>query len=522
MPYKMIIVDDEDVIRRGLAKMIDWNSLGFDVIAVLEDGDYAMKFIDEKQVDVVLSDIKMTNVSGLELAKYIFEKKPNIRVVLISGYKEFEFARQAIDYNVFKYLLKPTRIEEVKQIFRDLKFQLDMDIEQKEQMKNQLFSDISMGTLKDEDEIKRRIRLSGLDIDVYSSKCCIIDSYLPGYDCYLNESWEYGKDNFYTAICNFLRTDENDIYYIPLFILDDEIKVMAIARSNTGMDSFRLDLENHFQNVQDGMKAIFGLDLSIGSFIECENMLKAIRDGICLKTANRPRNLKGYENSCICHDGLLEQKKLFISYIDAGNFDAVSSLFKTIIKEMGQTEIKYVHEFIIDLFAKIGNKLSEVGVDIYVVTKGGFNYDTILKLKDIHDVLSWGLGILGEIVRYLERYRETIQKSSILKAKQYINENYSKDICLNDIADYVYLSPLYLSRLFKQQTGENFIDYLIRVRMEKSMELLRSSKYKVYEVGSLAGYKSIRHFSRLFKQYTGFTPAEYRQNLLGQDVTGIG
>ena len=102
----------------------------------------------------------------------------------------------------------------------------------------------------------------------------------------------------------------------------------------------------------------------------------------------------------------------------------------------------------------------------------------------------------------------------MLFRSEYINENYSLDFSLEDVADKVYLSAVYLSRLFKKMAGENFVDYLIRVRMNKAMELLQQPRFKAYEICEMVGYKNSRYFSRLFKQFTGFTPSEYRNNML--------
>lgn len=111
-------------------------------------------------------------------------------------------------------------------------------------------------------------------------------------------------------------------------------------------------------------------------------------------------------------------------------------------------------------------------------------------------------------------YRESSETDVIQKAREYIGNNLDKGISLDDVSDYVFLSPVYLSRMFKQKTGENFIDYLIKVRMEKAMEILEDRKYKVFEVSKMVGYNSTKYFFKAFKQYTGYTPTEYRNKIL--------
>lgn len=126
--YKLIIVDDEKKMRDGLAQYVDWNKMGFLVVGKFSDGREAAAFIENNPVDVVLSDIRMTFVSGIELAKQVFESGKNIKTVLISGYKEFEYARQAMQYKVVDYLLKPVSIGELEQIFIALKSSMDKEV----------------------------------------------------------------------------------------------------------------------------------------------------------------------------------------------------------------------------------------------------------------------------------------------------------------------------------------------------------------------------------------------------------
>lgn len=123
--YKLIIADDEALMRAGLYYRNDWNSIGFEVVAVLEDGSDVLEFLEEQRADVLLADISMYRVSGLEVAKVIREKYPWMKVVLLSVYQEFEYAREAVRCRVHEYLLKPVDYDKLKQVFEDIKLELD-------------------------------------------------------------------------------------------------------------------------------------------------------------------------------------------------------------------------------------------------------------------------------------------------------------------------------------------------------------------------------------------------------------
>ncbi|UKS27892.1 response regulator [Paenibacillus sp. HWE-109] len=125
--YKLIIVDDEERIRNGLKKFINWAGLGFDCVADFEDGADAMQYLQHHETDVVLTDIRMAQLSGIELARYVFEQRPRVKVVINSGYAQFEYAKRAIEYKVEHYLIKPTNVDEMRQVFTNIRTALDQE-----------------------------------------------------------------------------------------------------------------------------------------------------------------------------------------------------------------------------------------------------------------------------------------------------------------------------------------------------------------------------------------------------------
>lgn len=532
MPYKIIIVDDEKIIREGLANIMDWQSIGFEVVARLKDGREALEYIERNSVDVIVTDIKMTFVSGLEVAKYIYEQKPEIKVVLISGYKEFEFAQQAIKYNVEHYILKPTKLNELTAIFSDIKIKLDREAELRKQkqiekqyldevfplLKEQFFVDLFMGVLQDKEEIVKRIQLIGLDIDPEKSVCCFAAIKLVSYDEYVEKKWMYGKDKFHTAVKNYFEVQTDEIHYYPTYRVHDTLQSLILIPEKVDISDATAFIEQHFINIKSGFKELFDMEITL----EVQQSFKNIFEII---TKRKPIIPSGSNNSFMKminekeFNKLMEQQKLFMSYINAGNIKAVEALFDVFLKELAFTDARVIQNFVIDLFALLGNKLKDNGIDIYSATHWKFNYNEILVLNDIPEIRLWGKAMLNGISEYVSNSGKSSESNIIQKVKEYLNNNYSSDISLEDAADLVFLSPTYFSRIFKQQTGDNFIDYVVRLRIEKAKELLVDTQYKTYEISSLVGYKSARYFSKIFKGFTGFTPSEYRNSLCKGDET---
>lgn len=525
MHYSMIIVDDERNIREGLANFIDWRSMGFRVAATLEDGRDAIDFIKKNPVDVVLSDIKMNHVSGLEVAKYVCENHPFTKVAILSGYKEFEFAKQAMNFHVMHYLLKPTQLEEIRKTFSEIKLQLDKAKDDREYaererqqyreilplLREQFFSDLLMGALGNRDELRKRAALLELGFDPDDAGCCMAEIVIKNYNGYLDQSWEYGRDGLYAAIRNFLQIQRAGVSYFPVYKTGDTIPVLAIAMDRMEEDSLRRTVEECFREAATGMKTILGLDVDVG----INDIYTSIYSLARSRKAVTPlrRNLGNrLEDGLDTMDlkKLIEQQKLFVTLVSEGDGNAAVNLFNQVLDEIQCLDAELIVHFTRSLFNLLYGKLSELGLQ-WNIQLSELNERSP---GSTDEARRWAVQMIKKAGEYMDANKGVSECNAVQKAKEYIRENFYKDLSLEEVADSVYLSPVYFSRMFKQQTGENFTDYLIKVKMENAILLLKQPENKVYEVSSRVGYKSIKYFYKLFKKYTGFTPTEYRLNLM--------
>lgn len=425
MSYRIVIVDDEEDIREGLADLVDWRGLGYTVVARLEDGREALSFIQSHPVDVILTDIKMAFVSGLELAKYVYDHQYNIKTVLISGYKEFEFAKQALNYQVTHYLLKPTRLSEVHQVFRDVKAVLDKEKAEKESsldirsrneemlsmLRRQFFAELAAGTLAEREEIGRRLQFICLPASPDVSPCCFYSIRIPHDGPYpAPTAGDHDATRIFRFIQQAYRHEQDGIQHIPLLSEADAIRMAAIDLRGGFSDSTYMEemVTLHFESVKGRISAVLGKH--------------AVLEGV-----------QSYAR-------------------------------------------------LLDLVPAARSEPETVLNDCPPLSRGP---EPELRFDPL----------------------------AIRKAKSYIQEKYNQDISLEDVAEHVYLSPVYFSRLFKKQTGRNFTDYVTEIRILRAMEYLRQPRYKVYEISSIVGYKSTKYFYKLFKQYAGCTPTEYRNRL---------
>lgn len=524
MSYSLMIVEDEEIIREGLANFIDWVSIGFNVIGKMEDGREAQKYLENNPVDVVLTDIKMTFISGLDLAKYVYENELNTKVVIISGYKEFEYARQAVKYNVENYLLKPFDVDSVTPVFKKIKEELDDEqrkrINDQQEMKeyrdlipllrDQFFLDLLVGAIKDEEDINRKLKLLKFDLIPSKTMCNIINLYIKDQD----SNYKKGREEIYSSICNFIKGKREEIYYIPIRNnIHRVLQIITLCDQYTDQHRFNSSIIEYLDRVTGQVKNMLLVKVEYKMKYKFKCIYDLIGQGSRMNFMESNANKETNTLLPRQYDFLEEQQKLFLSYLNEGDFKAINNLMDSLLEKLVYIDINYAKNFIINLFSMMVNRLKTLDVDLYKITGGNIDYNSLLQMNNMTDISFWSKEIIGHINKEIDNNKkEYQQKKIIVEAKEYIKENYNKDLSLEDIADHVFLSPVYFSRLFKKETGENFIDYLKKVRMKSAIRLLKNPDNKIYEISQQVGYKSSKYFSRLFREYTGLTPSDYREN----------
>lgn len=520
--YKLIIVDDEEEIRQGLSEFIDWNEIGFELVASFEDGKETIEYLQNNDVDVVLTDILMAEVSGLELAEYIYKNKLNVNVIILSGYKEFEYAKKAIEFNVDKYLLKPTDIDEIACVFTEIKEKLSKEneirLEQRKikehyekilpMIEEQFFTDLLMGGLRSETQIKKRIASIGLNIDPNTNPCIIAKIDIISDDEFQGK-WVHGKERLHLAIKNFFRFSKEGIRYFSVFY-DNRLRVIAVASHITDIKTVFNDVNNHLEEVLETMKKCLGVYFKINIQHQFNSLTEISKHREPVKIHyNSNVEEDNYHFEPEVYKQLLQKHKLFVSVISEGNYETLMNLSDNYIDEIESLPIRFIHRLIGDLFTILFNKLSEIGLKFEGVAYKKTDYTSISRYESIEDIRTMVKEVFTSLLDYAAQEKQKTTDTAVNLALKYIGKNYNKDISLEDVSNEVFLNSVYFSRLFKQQIGENFIDYLTKMRMEKAIELIGMKKYKTYEISDMVGYSSSKYFSRVFKLYTGYVPKDY-------------
>lgn len=514
---KIFLVEDEIIMREGIKKNISWEKEGFEFIGDAGDGELAYPLIIQEKPDILITDIKMPFMDGLELSRLVKAQLPDIKIIVLSGYDEFEYAKEAIEIGIAEYMLKPVTSAKLIEALHKVE---------------KIISE----------ERERTVAKNGLDEKTKFLRRLVSGS--RSVSLLLNEGRELGIE---------LAASEYNLLLLQLFPGDD------VDESHIHMEKIRQAFGHMNKNMeiaeQGGEEFWFllkgtqacPLSLLEGELrLELEQLMHECKTqyfGILGKRVERLGDIKScYEaaNKEFAHRFLRERGKIYDvaetddSLLDMENLNA-SQTDRRMLEQFLNTGLKDdVDSFIDKYFERIGNKNIQsilfrqyVVMDIYIITisiaqKNGCKKEELVSLYGDEQELLKMLGSVEDTRCYVRRLLETTielrdksssgKYDSVLKqAQEYILENYSQyDISLNTVAASVNLSPNHFSTVFSQELGETFIEYLTRVRMERAKELLRTTSKKSTEIAYEVGYRDAHYFSNLFKKTQSCTPREYR------------
>ncbi len=470
--YNLLIVEDEkstlDYVIKYLTEEL---SLYFHIYSA-DSGKSALEIMEKIKIDIVITDIMMPIMDGIELAEEIYKNYKDCIVIIMSGYDEFEYAQKAMRYAVREYFLKPIEFEELCERIMLFKDELDnrktreteefrFAEELAEEREHFFISLLYSGNTNAQAELEKARALS-LNFDLDNTPCDVILLKLEDYSDFIAKKWRYEQDMFKLALNNLVKK-----------ILENQN--VFCTRSENGYFEYII-YHNEEKLDYDDLTSKISTIANISA---------------CL---NEP--VKSYANL----SELLEDRKINT------NVEEKTLLFVTCLKEKNYDEAKKI------LASAFNNKIIRE------------------KLKKIileHEFSSEIKSIFEQDNPY-EKYFEIFQNedtasngnnsiyTSIENAIKYINKNYKKNISREEVSKAVYLSPAHFTRCFKAYTGENFSDYLLQVRMENAIRLMKEKKYNVEKIAEMVGYNSSNYFYRVFKLYSGFSPKEYMIHVLGQ------
>lgn len=499
----LYIVEDEKISRESIKKNIAWEEYGIKLLGDAPDGDIALPEILEKKPDILLTDIKMPFMDGLELSKLVKKKQPSIKIILLSGYNEFDYARQAISIGINEYLLKPVSsadilnsVNKVKQEIETLR-QNKMEQEQRQTfhqdtMHQLFFNGLFSGYLSSASQIIEHAEQLG--ISLYSHIYQVLILHI-----------EIDK--------GLLRAEEQRIFLtppisvLPFCLLSEEIAYILQSDDREQLVYLRNDLENWI--IKQAALQNLRIKLKWGAAVS------RVTD-ICksYQSANVSRLHLGEEESSQFSISIAFKGEDLLEFLRTGKISMIESFWLNynLAVDRALSSLIYRSYLYTEVFFVSNQFAKEIGIDLPAsLTK----FEKIENIAIENDTIENFNKFVYDLCSQLMNQRDELNKGHSphisLKAKSYIEKNYADpDLSLGKVAGAIHISPNYLSTLFKEKIGQNFSEYLADVRIRQAEKLLVTTDLSVTEIASRVGYQNINYFSMIFKKITNMSPSKYQ------------
>jgi two-component system, response regulator YesN len=524
---KVLIVDDEHLVRGLLKRCIDWNSIGMEIIGEATSGEEAIALVNKYKPDLVFTDICMANIDGIEFADAVIKKYPSIKVVVISGYDDFKYAQRSIRAGIKDYLIKPiddevvleTALKMKMEILQDREFKTENTIHQKQFINNvpilieRLFNRL-IHPILDINEVRRQMSYLNFKFKYDTFQVAVIEIILKKQD-----SYEEGGTIYYNKILNELKKYLKQNEDISIFF-DDNYRITILNNGEKGI------IEKVFDNIKVNVLCDFKCCYSIGigttknDMVNIERSYKEALDALNYRIIlgnnsvikyddiNLPREIQ--EDITIKVDDKL--KVYFLSGSEKIIQDIIDGIFDTKDPAINMS-MSNVKEYAFSYISTILEIIKELDIDIKELHSRKYNiYEEILELDTIPDIKRYVTDISSKVIELINYYKSKKLNKLIDDISLYMKLNFGDcELSLSKVAHVFFINPSYLSRIFKKEMGVNFMEYLIKLRIDKAIMLINNKDLKAYEIGEEVGISDSSYFSTCFKRYTGFSISEYKK-----------
>lgn len=526
---KVFITEDESIVREGLRDMIPWEKYGFEFVGDAPDGEMALPMIRRLKPDVLITDIKMPFMDGLALSSIVSKEFPDMKIIIISGYSDFEYARKAIELNVDQYLLKPVTKSDMIKALEQTKAKIEEEQEQKDYLhkyeqeikkyesysRRAFFEKLVEGSMSIEeiystaDELNMNITADGYNFVIFTVQPKVSTSYEGTSSVVLDDLFSsfLRYPNYILFRCNLLS--------YAVLVLGDENELGRLTDRCVEMISERCGRSEESISWYTAVSTpVFRLSELPGCYAQANHALayrhlipnRRIFDADVLKNEKDtdPANaLDGIDPACA-------DPMVIRNFLQTGMAEETETFVDEYIESMGGTENSTIFMNYIVVSVRINAAL--------VLDELGCSKDEFLSKVPAMErnmtpqgLRSYLVNVLTVAINLRDSEAQKHNGDIVDNAVRYIDRNYTdENISLNVVAQAVNISANYLSALFSQKLGVSFIEYLTQKRITKAKQLLRQSNKRSSEIAYEVGYKDARYFSFVFKKTQGCTPKSFR------------
>jgi two-component system, response regulator YesN len=544
--FRVVIVDDNRYERDGIIKSINWGKLDAEIVGAFSNGAKVLGKIDELNPHIIITDIAMPVMNGIQMSEHIRKSHPDISIIFISCHSDFQFARSAIDLGVYRYVLKPIISHEleiaVKELLDEYRLQ-DLQYREKQRMMKQMeemlpmvqeqfLKELLLGNFHDNEDIRRRIDF----LKIRTVEKSIIHVMLIS----VNEHEEMAHavsvaDSYFISysIKNIVATFNNDMHAIlPVQISNHEFAAVFFSRLDINEPDAVLNERRHVVDAAAEINMEVGRQLELNTTMGISRFSVEMADiPILYRQSCKAVETRFYSGSNPIilfeeiedrSEGALEaipslesvyrDVKALLNYgEDKDDGEIRAFIEKNLNPRDFMPDENYAKSFISlavtmasIILMESNQSFKDIFGDNILIWKKLNQFETIVDIKQ------WTFNIFKMIKEHLSEKSRTKSMRTIEMIKDIIKNRYSEQISIDEISKSVYLSPRYANSIFKKEMDKTIFDYLMEYRLEKAKKLLREPDGKVAAVAEAVGYVSTSYFCLAFKKNVGMTPAEYK------------
>jgi two-component system, response regulator YesN len=531
MNRSILIADDEELIRKGIIARLEYLNIKPTELYEAESALQAMELLQKHDVDIVITDIRMPDMDGLTFIRQVTPLYPKIQFIIVSGYAEFEYAEQAIQLGVKAYLLKPISNDALKKAITEVVVKIE-EFENLQQTiregarsiaerRNYLFDRTINHLLRSTEPTNE---ISNIDEIVYKEfpienrwiMLCIINI----------DAESYQKKHFEYKDIDLIKFSVKNVY-LELPSQCSKVIVNNLANMNqlfalishVNKNQLRIEAEKLFTNLLNIMwrKMKISLTFGISSVTDTISAVcnKEAQEAFLQRLIHGNSTLYFYDDINILSAGQFPSSELHIlrQYIerhDAGNIEfLINDIFSDEnIKKYNATYIRIIWARIINILLNVANPTFTN--DLKNMEKLVLNFEIFDSFQSMSEMRSYLYMLILDCIQS-DSDADINAKSKIKMGIKYIQDNYNKDIAINELAEKFAISPNYFSTIFKRETGQTTVNFIKDLRLKKACEYLVNTNKSIVDISKEVGYEDSQYFFRVFKKATGLTPLEYRK-----------
>ncbi|MEM1484147.1 response regulator [Oscillospiraceae bacterium PP1C4] len=521
--YRALIVDDEMAARETLKCIIDWIKVGFDAPVTAKNGQQAWELYQQEHFDIVITDIEMPLMNGLQLIENIRSVCPSQKIVIISCHERFDYARQAIRLGVEDYLIKDLlKPEELYAYVLNIKSVLNEQNQFRHAQYTHIVNDsirklICREPLTEPERSTLRMQLNLDAKQTIAAMMVVVDSYGKLRSQSTGSTWFENMERFKASLCaNSLACIEFETgQYFILYQAEGNFSVLNFMNSSiqyanflrtlskeSGIPSLSIGISNpsgklddipelYRQSVQAcGMRVIVGLNKNI------------LYNGI----GNKP---KTFDKDVLDHS--LKEVKQLLFERDTHCIQQIKRLYSADLID-GFMEVNYYNYLNTRLYGILIAYIDRQGFDYGHIFSGfPFHIKAVDQLETVKEMVDYFCRAIGLVLSY--NAPPINEDGMVQKAKKIVEQNFGKDISLNEIAEMLHVHKGHLCRVFKEETGENLMQYVVTYKIEKAKIMLVTTSMKLSEISDSLGFATPQYFSTVFKKLTSLTPINYKKQI---------